>query len=157
MTANFWFSKLEIMWRFLWSTNRYKPRNQSKRVETDKESNPQFWRAPRSLIKTQENWHTAYLGRLPWRNMFWRLLWRHLQPAPVPELSGPSLKFCKGSLVCCKLNVKRIPFCWGQEQIKVAKILVPQKKYLKGCRVKRRYYSNFEPCPWHSWTWRSIS
>ena len=82
-------------------------------------------------IKTQRNWHTAYLGRLPWRNMFWRLLWRHLQPAPVPELSGPSLKFCKGSLVCCKLNVKRIPFCWGQEQ--GSEGYWYPRKILKGC------------------------
>ena len=37
------------MWRFLCSTNRYNPRNRSNGKETTWESNPQFWRAPRSL------------------------------------------------------------------------------------------------------------
>ena len=40
------------MWRFLYGTNRYKPRNQSNGVETIEESKPQFLRAPRSLPST---------------------------------------------------------------------------------------------------------
>ena len=37
------------MWRFLCSTNRYKPRNQSDWKETTQESIPRLLRAPRSL------------------------------------------------------------------------------------------------------------
>ena len=50
------------MFRFLWSTNQYKPRNQSKRVETDKEANPQFCRAPPSLQKAR--WSTEKMKEL---------------------------------------------------------------------------------------------